>query len=106
MRLMLFAGMSSSDFTVGHVTVGASGGGVFVGFIIGGVAVSSSLRPWRYMLRVATRGERRGGAASGTGGAAASAVGTFGDRHGGGTWRFSLVSTFICAVSEGAGGYR
>ena len=47
-----------------------------------GVA-SASLISWNYMFRAATHGERRGGAALGTSGAAAWAVGTFGDRFGG-----------------------
>ena len=58
------------------------------------------------MSRAAMQGERRGGVASGTGGAVACAVRTFGDRRGGGTCRFVLVGTFLCAVFEGAGGYR
>ena len=106
MRLVLFVGVSLSASTVGRVTVGAGGGGVFVGFIVRGVAVSSSLRPWRCMFRAATQGEQRGGAASGMGGAVACAVRIFEDRRGGGNWRFVLVIKFICAVSEGAGGDR
>ena len=31
------------------------------------------------------------------------AVETVGDRRGVGTWRFSLVGAFLCAVSEGVG---
>ena len=104
MCLVWFSVGSSSASTVGCVTVVAGGGGVFVGFIIRGVALS--LIPWRCMSRTATRGEQLGGADSGTDGAMAFAVRTFRDRRGGGTWRFVLVGAFLCAVSKGAGGDR
>ena len=89
---------------MGHVMVVTGDGVVFVGFIVGGVAIF--LRPRCCMSRAATRGERHGGAASRTGGDMACALGTFGDCRGGGTWRFVLVDAFICAVSEGTGGDR
>ena len=57
------------------------------------------------MFRADTWGERRGGSALVTGGAADRAVRTVGGFRGGATpGPFGLVSTFLGAVSEGACG--
>ena len=55
------------------------------------------------MFKAATQGDRRGGSALVTGGAAALAVGTVGARLGRATpGLFGLFSNFLCAVHEGA----
>ena len=67
-----------------------------------GLVDSTSPRPWRFMFRADTWGERRGGSALVTGGAADRAVRTVGGFRGGATpGPFGLVSTFLSAVSEG-----
>ena len=70
-----------------------------------GLVASTSPKPWCFMFRSATRGERRGGAALVTVSAADLGVGTVGGRRGGATpGPFGLVSNFIGVVSEGACG--
>ena len=72
-----------------------------------GSAVSDFLISWRYMFSVAIRGERRGGAALGTSGAAVLSVGTFGGRCDGFTLGLSIpISTSLCVVLKGVGGDR
>ena len=73
----------------------------------GGAAVFASLIYLRCMFRAAMHGERRGSAALVTSSATVWAVGTFGYDCGGGTLEnYIPVSTTLCVVLEGMGGYR
>ena len=71
-----------------------------VAYTLGGTTVSASMIYWRWMFRAAMRGDQHGGAT-------VWAVGTFGDHCGGGTLGIYIpVSTTLCVVLEGMGGYR
>ena len=72
-----------------------------------GSAVSGFLISWSCMFSAAMHGERRGGAALGTSGAAVWSVGTFGGRCDGFTLGMSIpISTYLYVVLEGVGGDR
>ena len=72
-----------------------------------GLVASTSPRPWRFMFRAATWGERRGGYALVTDGAADLIVRAVrGRRSRATTGPFGLVSTFLGVVYEAACGSR
>ena len=73
----------------------------------GGAAVFASLIYLRCMFRGTMRGDRRGSATLVRSSVTVWAVGTFGYHCGGGTLgNYIPVSTTLCVVLEGMGGYR